>query len=147
MQHSIAPGDSINSAEDGFQAALLPAYIDRTLDHSSTCIGELALSFPILSTLDSLTCKALVRERAAVKARMMHIKKYHDSLQNTVDVNDVNVRLQLFNKVWEEYSTVQDLEYNDDDDETQQHELDMEAFTETYCVLRDKIDRIISEDR
>jgi len=62
-------------------------------------------------------------------------------------VHDVNVRLQLLEKVWEEYNAVQDqLEYNDDD-ETQQHELDREAFTETYCELRARVDRIISEDR
>ena len=68
-------------------------------------------------------------------------------MQDTVDVLDVNVRLQLFDKVWEEYNAVQDqLEYNDDD-ETQQHELEREAFTDTYCVLRDRIDTIISEDR
>ena len=49
--------------------------------------------------------------------------------------------------MWEEYNAVQDqLEYNDDD-ETQQHELDREAVTETYCELRARIDRIISEDR
>jgi hypothetical protein len=44
---------------------------------------------------------------------------------------------------------VQDqLEYDDDDDDgTQQNELDREAFTETYCELRARIDRIISEDR
>ena len=49
--------------------------------------------------------------------------------------------------MWEEYNAVQDqLEY-DDDDETQQHELDREAFTETYCELRARVDRIISEDR
>jgi len=60
---------------------------------------------------------------------------------------DVNTGLQLFEKVWEEYNGVQDqLEYNDDD-ETQQHELDREAFTETYCELKAKIDRMISEDR
>jgi hypothetical protein len=48
----------------------------------------------------------------------------------------------------EEYNAVQDqLEYNDDDDETQQHELDREAVTETYCELKAWIDRIISEDR
>ena len=77
---------------------------------------------------------------------MMHIKKYIDSLLDTVDVHDVNVRLQLLEKVWEEYNAVQDqLEYNDD--ETQQHELDRETFTETYCELRARINRIISEDR
>ena len=78
---------------------------------------------------------------------MTHIKKYIDSLQDTVDVHDVNVRLQLFYKVWEEYSAVRDqLEYNDND-KTQHHELNREAFTDTYCVLRDRIDRIISEGR
>jgi len=53
----------------------------------------------------------------------------------------------LLEKVWEEYSAVQNqLEYNDDD-EMQQHELDREAFTETYCELKARIDRMISEDR
>jgi len=61
---------------------------------------------------------------------MTHIRKYIDSLPDIVDMHDVNVRLQLLEKVWEEYSAVQDqLEYNDD--ETQQHEQDREAFTET----------------
>ena len=102
--------------------------------------------FPILSTMDSQTCKALVRKRAAVKARMMHIKKYINNLEDSVDVHDVNVRLQLLEKEWEEYSVVQDqLEYNNDD-EMQQHELDREAFTETYCELRARIDGIISDD-
>jgi len=78
----------------------------------------------------------------------MHIKKYIDSLVGTVDMRDVNVRLQLLEKVWEEYNDVQDqLEYNDGDDETQQHELDREASTETYCYLTARIDKIISEDR
>jgi len=78
---------------------------------------------------------------------MTHIKKYVDSLPETVDVHDVNVRQQLLEKMWEEYNAVQDqLEYNDDD-ETQQHELDREAVTETYCELRARIDRIISKDR
>ena len=68
-------------------------------------------------------------------------------MPDTVDVHVVNVRLQLLEKVWEEYNAVQDqLEYNDDD-EAQQHELDREAFTETYCELRARVDRIISEDR
>ena len=52
--------------------------------------------------------------------------------------------------MWKEYNGVQDqLEYNDDDDddETQQLELDREAFTETYCGLRARIDRVISEYR
>ena len=62
-------------------------------------------------------------------------------------MHDVNVGLQLLEKVWEEYNAVLDqLEYIDDG-ETQQHELDREAFTETYCELRARVDRIISEDR
>jgi hypothetical protein len=78
---------------------------------------------------------------------MTNIKKYINILPDTVDVHDVNVRLQLLEKVWEEYNAVQDqLEYNDDD-EMQQHELDGEAVPETYCELRDKIDRVISQDR
>jgi hypothetical protein len=49
-------------------------------------------------------------------------------------MHDVNVGLQLLERTWEEYSAVQDhLEYNDDDDEMQLHELDREAVTETYC--------------
>ena len=70
-------------------------------------------------------------------------------MQDTVDVQDVNVKLQLLEKVWEEYTAVQvQLEYNDDDeDEIQQHELDREAFIETYCELRVRIDGVISEDR
>jgi hypothetical protein len=96
--------------------------------------------------MDSQTRKALVRKRAAVKARMTNIKKYVDSLPETVDRHGVNVRLQLLEKVWEEYNAVQD-QLEDDDDETQQHELDREAVTETYCELRARIDRIISEDR
>jgi len=95
--------------------------------------------------MDSETRKALVRKRAAVKARMTHIKKYVDSLPETIDMHDVNVRLQLLENAWEEYNAIQDqLEYND---EAQQHELDREAVTETYCELRARIDRIISEDR
>jgi hypothetical protein len=94
----------------------------------------------------SQTRKALVRNRAAIKARMTHIKKYINSLQDIVDVHDINVRLQL-EKVWEEYNSVQDqLEFNDDD-EMRQHELDREAVTETYCELRARIDRIMAEDR
>jgi hypothetical protein len=65
---------------------------------------------------------------------MTHIKKYVDSLPETVDRHDVNVRLQLLEKVWEEYNAVQD-QLEDDDDEMQQHELDREAVTETYCEL------------
>ena len=51
---------------------------------------------------------------------MTHIKKYVyiEGLPDTVDMHDVYVRLQLLEKVWEEYSAVQDqLEYNDDDDD------------------------------
>ena len=81
--------------------------------------------------MDPKTRKALVRKRAAVKEKMTHIKKYIDSLPDTVDMHDVNVRLQLLDKVWEEFNAVQDqVEYNDDD-EMQQSELDREAFTET----------------
>jgi len=58
--------------------------------------------------MDSQTRKALVRKRAAVKAKMTHIKKYIDSLPDTIDMYDVNVRLQLLEKVWEEYNAVQD---------------------------------------
>ena len=100
--------------------------------------------------MDSQTRKALVRKRAAsVKARMSHIKKFVDSLQDTVDVHDVNVSLQLLEKAWEEYRAVQDqLEYYYYYYyETQQHELDREAFTETYCELKARIDRIIAGDR
>ena len=58
---------------------------------------------------------------------MTHIKKYIDSLPDIVYMHDVNVRLQLLERVWEEYNAVQDqLEYNDDD-EMQQHKLDREA--------------------
>jgi hypothetical protein len=125
----------------------LPAYVEETLDHSSIYIGKLALSLPILGTIDSQTRKKLVRKRAAIKATMTHIKKYINSLPDAVDIHDENVRLQLLGKQWEEYSAVQDqLEYSDDD-ETQQHELDREAVTETYCELRARIDRIIPEDR
>jgi len=100
--------------------------------------------------MDSQTRKALVRKRAAVKSRMTHIKKYIDSLLDTVDMHDLNVRLHLLERLWEEYSAVQDqMEYNDDgdDDETQHHGLYREAVTETYCELRARIDRIISEDK
>ena len=43
--------------------------------------------------MDSQTRKALVRKRAAVKAKMTRIKKYTDSLPGTVDMHDVNVKL------------------------------------------------------
>ena len=89
-----------------------------------------------------------MRKIAAVKAKMTHIKKYVDSLQESVDLHRVNVRLQVLEKVWEECNAVQDqLEYSDDDDETQQHELYREAFTEAYCEVRARIDRITSDDR
>jgi hypothetical protein len=39
---------------------------------------------------------------------MTHIKKYIDSLQDTVGVHYVNFRLQLLEKVWEEYNAVRD---------------------------------------
>ena len=45
--------------------------------------------------MDSQTRKALVRKQSAVKARMTHIKKYIDSLLDTVGMHDVNVGLQL----------------------------------------------------
>jgi hypothetical protein len=96
--------------------------------------------------MDSQTCKALVRKRAAIKTKMTHIKKYIDNLPYTVDMHDITVRLQLLERVWEEYNATQDqLEYQDD--ETQQHELDRETFTETYCELKARIERLISEDR
>ena len=48
--------------------------------------------------MGSQTRKALVTKRAAVKARMSHIKKFIDSLQDTVDVHDVNVSLTVIIK-------------------------------------------------
>ena len=81
---------------------------------------------------------------------MTHIKKYIDSLQKSVGLHRVNVRLNVLEKVWEEYNDAQDqLEYNDDDDddETQQYEFDRDAFRETYYELSARIDRIISDDR
>jgi len=100
-QHSkgVVTSDSLSRAVDGYRATQLPAYVDRILDQSSTYIGKLAHSLPILGTMDSQTYKALVRKRAAVKARMTHIKKYIDSLPDTVDMHDVNVRLHLLEKV------------------------------------------------
>jgi len=41
--------------------------------------------------MDSQTRKSLVRKITAVKARIAHIEKYIDSLQDTVDMCDVNV--------------------------------------------------------
>jgi len=97
--------------------------------------------------MDSQTRKALVRKRAAVNAKVTHIKKYIDSLPDIVDTYNVNVRLHLLEKVWEEYIGVKDQPEYNDDDETQQHALDREAVTETYCELKARIDRMISEDR
>ena len=78
---------------------------------------------------------------------MTHIKKYIDSLLGTVDMHDVNVRIHLLEKAWEEYKAVQDqLEYNDDE-ETQKHEIDRKAVTKTECEMRARIDRKILEDR
>jgi polyribonucleotide nucleotidyltransferase len=107
----------------------------------------LALSFPILSTTYSQTRTAVLRKRAAVKAGVTQIKKYVDNLQENVDVHTVNFWLQLLEKVWEVYNAVQDQVEYEDDDETQQHVLDREVFTETYCELRARIDRIIADDR
>jgi len=62
-------------------------------------------------------------------------------------MHDIPVRLQLLEMVWEEYNATQDqLEYQDDN-ETQQHELDRETFTEADCELKARIERLISEDR
>ena len=64
-----------------------------------------------------------------------------------MDLHDITHRLQLLERVWEEYSATQDqLEYQDDN-KIQQHELDRETFTETYCELKARIERMISEDR
>jgi len=52
--------------------------------------------------MNSQTWKALMRKRAAVKARVIQIKKYFDNLQENVDVHNANVRLQLLVKAWEE---------------------------------------------
>jgi len=48
--------------------------------------------------MDSQTRKALVRKRAAVKAKMTRIKKYIDSLPDTVEMHVVNVGLQMLGK-------------------------------------------------
>jgi hypothetical protein len=47
-------------------------------------------------------------------------------------MHDVNVRIQLLEKAWEEYSGIWDQRKYNDDDETQQHELNREGITETY---------------
>jgi len=62
---------------------------------------------------------------------MTHIKKNIDSLLDTIDMHDVNVRLQLLEKAWEECNAVQDQLECNDGDEPQRHELDREAVTET----------------
>jgi hypothetical protein len=49
----------------------------------------LAVSFPILTTMDSHRCNVFVRGIATVKVRMTHIRNYVDNLQYTVDVRDV----------------------------------------------------------
>jgi len=49
-----------------------------------------------------------IRKRVAVKARMAHIKNTSTVCKNNVDLHDVNVRLQLLEKVWEEHNAVQD---------------------------------------
>jgi len=78
---------------------------------------------------------------------MTHIKKYIDNLPYTVDKHDITVRLEFLERVWQEHNVTQDqLEYQDDD-ETEQHELDRETFTETYCELKARIERFISQDR
>ena len=78
------------------------------MGYSTIEIGKLALSLPILITVDSQTRKALVRKRAAVKTKMTKIKKYIDNLPYTVDMHDITVRLQLLERVWKEYSAMQD---------------------------------------
>ena len=89
------------------------------MDYSTIEIGKLALSLPIPITMDSQTCKALVRKRAAIKKKMTHIKKYIDNLPYTVDMHDIAVRLQLLESVLEEYSATQDQMEYQDNDETQ----------------------------
>jgi hypothetical protein len=79
---------------------LLLECVDGTLDCSNT-ISNLAVSFPILNTMNSQTWKALMRNRAAVKSRVTQIKKYFDNLQENVDVLNANVRLHLLEKAWE----------------------------------------------
>ena len=38
---------------------------------------------------------------------MTHIKNYIDNFADIVDMHDLNVRLQLLEKVWADYNTVQ----------------------------------------
>lgn len=52
--------------------------------------------------MNSQTWKALMRKKAAVKARVTQMKKYFDNLQKNVDVHNANVRLQFLEKAWEE---------------------------------------------
>jgi hypothetical protein len=97
--------------------------------------------------MDSHTRKEVPRKRPAVKARVTQNKKYFDNLQEYVDVHNVNVRLQLVQKVWEEKNAVQNqLQYNDGD-ETQQYGLHRKVFTEIYCDLTARIARLIEDDR
>ena len=72
---------------------MLLEYVDGTLDCSNTLINKLAVSFPVLCTVNFQTCKALMRKRAAVKARVTQMKKYIDNLQENVDVHNANVKL------------------------------------------------------
>ena len=57
-------------------------------------------------------------------------------------MHDVNVRVQLLEKTREEYNAVQE-QLENNYNEKQQHELEREAVTETYCELRVRIDRMI----
>jgi hypothetical protein len=94
-RRSIATSDGVRRAEGGLQVAVLPQYANGALDYSSTRIAKWALSSPVLSTMDSQTRKPL-RKRASVKAIMCTVRNiYIDSLQETIDVHDENVRLQL----------------------------------------------------
>jgi hypothetical protein len=95
IQHTVLAFDR---AEESLDAALLPGYLVGTVDYSSTYIGKPALSFPVLSAMDSQICNLLVRKRNTVKARARQSKKYTDNLQENVDVHNVNVRLQLGEK-------------------------------------------------
>jgi len=49
-----------------------------------------------------------VRKTAVAKVKVTHIKKYINSMQESVDLHHVNVRLQVLENVWEEYNAVQD---------------------------------------
>ena len=71
---------------------LLLEYVGGILDCSNTLIHKLAVSFPIISTMNSQTWMVLMRKRAAVKARVTQIKKCFDNLQENVDVHNAYVR-------------------------------------------------------